>query len=134
TTSTSPDSRQAPTAASLIPNTSKIIYGTSLSISTGLGHSAELLPDRISYSTMNGAERRRYVQFVYEKRSDPSFSWAAGIRLDQTKILSKLEMYGPNPSATDKLWSYDFGYGSGATGRVRLERSAPASTKAASLI
>ena len=90
----------------------------------GSAHSSELLRLPFPDSTMNGTERRRYVKFTYGKRSDLDrvLFWTAGVRQDQTKVLTGLEMNGPNPSATGKLWSYAFDYGTGKSGRSRLEK------------
>nr|WP_163017291.1 FG-GAP-like repeat-containing protein [Streptomyces chartreusis] len=88
-----------------------IEYSYDLSLTSNRG--VDLVLDRISYSTMqlNGIERRRYVKFVYgDKRQDKPFVWLSGVRIDMLRQLKAIEMYGPDPSTTRRLWSYELSY------------------------
>lgn len=83
----------------------------------------EYVPYRILYGNSDGSTATRYVQFNFESRPDPSFSWQRGIRHELTQRLTSVAMYGPNPSSTGKLWQYDFTYEpsvSPMSGRSRL--------------
>ncbi|MEU9298528.1 RHS repeat-associated core domain-containing protein [Streptomyces sp. NPDC048266] len=87
---------------------------------SGAARSTEILLDKISYSTADGSERRRFVKFNYDKRKDTSFTWVAGARAEQKQILTSIEMWAPNPVSTEMLWRYRFEYDQGSTKRSRL--------------
>lgn len=77
---------------------------------TGDAHGVELRPHSISYSSVSGTERLRYVEFKYGKRPDKTFSWLSGVRLERNERLTDIEMHGPSPRSTGLLWSYHLDY------------------------
>lgn len=74
--------------------------------------SLEYSPSLIEYTFgSSGEQGRRQVAFKYADRSDTSFAYESGVRTSMTKRLMSLVMSAPNPSSTEVVWSYDFGYG-----------------------
>ncbi|MFE9259058.1 SpvB/TcaC N-terminal domain-containing protein [Streptomyces sp. NPDC006879] len=103
-------------------NTLAYAYSTAESAINGVP-TAETVIDQISYSIPAGKTRARYIKFDYQKsRPDKSFSWRAGVRTSREKRLKTIAVYGPNPSTTSLLWTYELDYGdaSPVTGRSLL--------------
>ncbi|WP_223752231.1 RHS repeat-associated core domain-containing protein [Myxococcus sp. XM-1-1-1] len=75
------------------------------------GYAYEQWPSQIRYTFGPGgsalAEAQRSVSFLYETRTDTSFSFVSGFKLETTRRLSRVEMRGP-PSGL--LRSYNLRY------------------------
>jgi RHS repeat-associated protein len=85
----------------------------------------EMLISRIEYGYgPTGSTARRKVLFTYgTDRSDARYTFVSGLPIQSTKLLTKIEMHGPNPSATLLLKSYNFHYELGTvSSRARLKR------------
>lgn len=80
-------------------------------------------PYRIHYTShKSGVAAQRFVEFKYQDRDDDSLSWQSGVSYAQTKRVSAIQMWTPNPMApASKVWEYTFTYDqSPATKRSRL--------------
>lgn len=77
--------------------------------------------DTITYTWGPEETPRRMVKFVYEGRGDEVSGFSAGMRFAQTKRIKSIEMHGPNPTAMQRVWSYELGYGAASqSGRSML--------------
>lgn len=87
-------------------------------------YAIEYRPHRIEYTYLDGAAgpAKRWVEFTYGlERPDPSFAYQNGVRFKTTTLLQSIDMYAPNPSTTEKVWSYSLTYErSKTTGRSLL--------------
>ncbi|MFE9139446.1 RHS repeat-associated core domain-containing protein [Streptomyces sp. NPDC007355] len=70
----------------------------------------EFLLSKIRYTYGDGKEAERRVEFQYEDRPDPSFSYVSGVRYAMSKRLKQVDMYAPNPGATTLVHSYKLSY------------------------
>jgi RHS repeat-associated protein len=80
-------------------------------------YAIEYHPSAIEYTLQGntGAIGKRKVVFAYETRPDPTFAYVSGVKLQTTKRLRAIEMFGPNPVTTEPLWSYALSYQTGPT-------------------
>ncbi|MFE9139395.1 SpvB/TcaC N-terminal domain-containing protein [Streptomyces sp. NPDC007355] len=95
---------------------------TYASASSALGD--EYLLDQIQYTFKAGISTSRKVKFVYEDRpeADRSSGFAGGVRFGRTKRVKEIQMWAPNPGATELVRSYKLSYlpvGEGAGERKR---------------
>jgi RHS repeat-associated protein len=76
----------------------------------------------IGYSYAGGTAPRRRVDFIYDAtRPDPIVRWARGVKVVIGSRLKAIEMWAPNPVATENVWTYHLRYlTSPDTGRSRL--------------
>jgi RHS repeat-associated protein len=87
-----------------------------------LGVGQQLL-DMITYTGFGSQPGHRKVTFRYEERPDVETSWRAGFRTQRSMRLASITMHAPNPSTTQSVWIYRFGYTtpSTSTGRSLLD-------------
>jgi RHS repeat-associated protein len=84
------------------------------------------LPSQISYTyntqgSADAQQAHRFVDFHYQERPDPEFSWKSGVYTRSTRLLESISMSAPNPAVVAKVWEYKFGYGAGTgSGRSLL--------------
>ncbi|MFI9825763.1 FG-GAP-like repeat-containing protein [Streptomyces sp. NPDC052013] len=78
------------------------------------------LPSKITYTRSEGRPSQRTVEFVYKNRTDPSFSYASGVRHDLTKVLSSVVMKAPHPVTPAQVWRYDLDYTESKSGHSLL--------------
>ena len=85
------------------------------------------LPDQISYTynthgSADAQQARRFVNFYYQERPDPEFSWQSGVLTSSTRRLLSIAMIAPNPALLAKVWEYKFDYETSAgSGRSLLK-------------
>ncbi|WP_187345105.1 RHS repeat-associated core domain-containing protein [Cystobacter ferrugineus] len=92
-------------------NTIRFTYGTQVDALADF--SFQQWPEEISYtgSTRPGAPpATRSVRFVYEDRPDVSEQFISGLKLSQRRRLSRIDVYGPNPTQPALLRSYRLWY------------------------
>jgi RHS repeat-associated protein len=73
-------------------------------------HGHERVLSRIRYTSGPGRAPARNVDLVYEDRPDWSFGYVAGVRHAQTKRLTSVQMFAPNPGVTSLVYQYDLAY------------------------
>ena len=84
------------------------------------------LPSQISYTyntqgPADAQQAQRFVDFHYQERPDPEFSWKSGVYTRSTRRLLSISMSAPNPAVVAKVWEYKFGYRAGSgSGRSLL--------------
>jgi RHS repeat-associated protein len=84
------------------PGTSK--YGTDFDFK-------EMLLTQIDYGFGTGTTSHRKVVFTYgTTRSDARYTWVSGLPMMSTKLLSRIDMWGPNPIDTAVLKTYKLSY------------------------
>ncbi|MCX2185691.1 VCBS repeat-containing protein [Streptomyces sp. SKN60] len=80
----------------------------------------EFLLDHITYTNIAGhGGGQRQVKFVYENRTDTSFSYVNGVRYNSTKRLSAIEMWAPYPATVKKVRDYHLFYKPMSAGEQR---------------
>ena len=88
---------------------------------TGTESIGDYRPDRITYTYNTGVlTGQRYVQFVYEDRPDPEVAYQVGVASTLAKRVKAIELYAPNPTATQLVWKYSLGYQTSSTQRSLL--------------
>ena len=83
-------------------------------------------PDRIDYTysltsgggTPTGADRQ--IVLVYQPRADVRDTYVAGLHLQERRLLSHIEVHGPNPVSSGLLRDYQLGYQNDADTRTLL--------------
>jgi RHS repeat-associated protein len=83
----------------------------------------EQLPAKFSYTWLGRTPGKRSVVLVYEPRPTEQVSdrWIAGFHLANARLLTRIEMFGPDPDEPRLLRSYSLAYeASPDSGRPRL--------------
>ena len=100
-------------------NTMRIEYGHAP------GDAVEQWPTRIVYtgSTNDGAPKPlREVRFSYQDRPDRRVAYVSGLKVQRSRLLTDIQVYGPDPRDQALLREYRLGYRqSGMTGRSLLD-------------
>jgi len=77
----------------------------------------EMLISHISYGWGSAAgveESTRQVKFTYAKtRTDARFKFVSGLPVQETRLLTFIDVLGPNPTSRQLLRQYQFAYGAG---------------------
>lgn len=81
---------------------------------------SEFLLRKIHYTAGPGKAATRKVEFGYEPRPDPTFTYVAGVRFNQTQRVDSISMFAPNPAATTLTRAYHLTYLEDR-GRSRME-------------
>ncbi|MFI9825704.1 hypothetical protein ACIHFC_35615, partial [Streptomyces sp. NPDC052013] len=80
----------------------------------------EFLLNQITYTYgAGGATGHRWVKFAYEKRPDVGVSFVNGVRYTSSQRLKAIEMWAPNPAATQKVREYLLQYKTMSAGEER---------------
>jgi len=79
----------------------------------------ERLPVKISYTAGQNLTAAREIRFIWEDRADKSFKFVSGVRFDSTKRLKDIEMWAPNPAATELVRVYHLTYQAARLSKVQ---------------
>jgi RHS repeat-associated protein len=83
----------------------------------------EVLPQTINYtSTSENSQTLRSVKFFYSPRPDIQSHYVAGFKIVRTQRLSRIEMWGPQPSAPALLRYYSLTYADSSNGLASISR------------
>src|SRR5262249_31696438 len=76
------------------------------------GSISEVLLTRIDYTTTSAAPAQRHVDLVYVDKTgiDRATYYVNGMAVQSVKRLQQIQMYAPNPTTTQLVWSYTLGY------------------------
>jgi RHS repeat-associated protein len=74
---------------------------------------------RIEYSYVNGTPRRM-VRFLYADRLDPQIRYLRGVKLVNRSLVRMIQVFAPNPTETEHVWTYSFGYQSSTDAKASL--------------
>ncbi|HEU0037467.1 MAG TPA: RHS repeat-associated core domain-containing protein [Kofleriaceae bacterium] len=67
------------------------------------------------YYSFTGSTPQRYINLHYVTRPDPVAHFIYGIKVVSRTVVDRIEMWAPNPTATQKVWSYQLGYTTSAS-------------------
>ena len=65
---------------------------------------------KISYSYAGSSTARRWVRFLYQQRLDDLVRYVRGVKLVNRSLVTTIQVFAPNPTATSHVWSYHLGY------------------------
>ncbi len=71
----------------------------------------EYYPQRILYTSHeSGLAPQRSIEFIYEPRADVIDRYTSGVHRRYRERLVRIEMHAPNPTTTERVWSYELSY------------------------